>query len=479
MQKYRAFLLPLAFLFTSIPIASAQKAPASPIQPWQPNRNLFGKEPVPLYRHEADLDGDTVYTLGQLIDFAEDNNPSTHAAWARARVAASSLGIARSELYPTVIASAGGRTFLNPPLLYSSFYLQDIGAFETALNLDYTLVDFGARRDEINAAKARLLAANLNFNNEHLVLIQKVSAAYYRLLNATGLRKAAEVTLNDARTVENAVHDRKANGLATLPDLLEAEAARAKAEYELQSTLGNEKTAFGDLATVLTASPSKPFKVQELSNISIPDALDHSVEEEIEAAYQTRPDLLANIERVKASDAEIKLARSAYFPKLTFDGSKGWLRAWGQQEKNNGTYGKTFTYDAKLSLTWTVFDGFKRENRLSRAKAEHDAAIEEVREKEDTISDYVWADYANAQTALDQRKAATSLLNASNESYSAAVESYRDGVRNILDVLSAERDLANARAIDVTARTQVLQSFMNLAFRTGALLSEHPKGNHP
>ncbi|WP_263419048.1 TolC family protein [Terriglobus albidus] len=479
MQKYRAFLLPLAFLLTSIPIASAQKAPSSPVQPWQPTHSLFGKEPVPLYRHEAELDGDTVYTLGQLIDFAEDNNPSTHAAWATARAAASSLGIARSELYPTVIALAGGRTFLNPPLLYSSFYLQDIGAFETALNLDYTLVDFGARRDEINAAKARLLAANLNFNNEHLVLIQKVSAAYYRLLNAIGLRKAAEVTLNDARTVENAVRDRKANGLATLPDLLEAEAARAKAEYELQSMIGNEKTAFGDLATVLTASPVKPFKVQELSNISIPDALDHSVEDEIEAAYQTRPDLLANIEQVKASDAEIKLARSAYFPKLTFDGSKGWLRAWGKQEKNNGTYGKTFTYDAKLSLTWTVFDGFKRENRLSRAKAEHDAAIEEVREKEDAIADHVWADYANAQTALDQKKAAASLLNASNESYSAAVESYRDGVRNILDVLSAERDLANARAIDVTARTQVLQSFMNLAFRTGALLSEHPKGNHP
>jgi outer membrane protein TolC len=80
---------------------------------------------------------------------------------------------------------------------------------------------------------------------------------------------------------------------------------------------------------------------------------------------------------------------------------------------------------------------------------------------------------------LHQRRAATSLLVASSESYSAAVESYKDGVRNILDVLSAERDLAHARAVDVTARTQVLQTFMNLAFRTGDLLAQHPKGNHP
>jgi outer membrane protein TolC len=434
---------------------------------------------MPLYRHEATLSDDTSYSLGQLIDIAEENNPSTHAAWEHSRVAAASVGIARSELYPTILAAAAGRTFLNPPLLYQSFALQDIGAFETALTLNYTLVDFGARRDEINAAKARLLAANLTFNNEHLVLIQQVSAAYYKLLNTTGLREAAEVNLHDAQTVESAVRERKTNGLATLPDVLEARAATAKADYELQSTLGAEKTAFGDLATVLTASPVKPFKVQELQEIAIPDSMDQTVEDAIENAYHTRPDLMADIERVKVADAEIKYARSAYFPKLEFDGSKGWLRAWGQQEKYNGTYGKTFTYDAKLSLTWTVFDGFKRENRLAKAKAERASAEEEVREREDKISDHVWGDYADAETALEQRKAATSLLNASNESYSAAVESYKDGVRNILDVLSAERDLAHARAVDVTARTQVLQTFMSLAFRTGSLLTQHPKGNHP
>lgn len=472
-------LIPLGLLFLALPSAQAQRAPASYSTPWQPEHSLFGKQPTPLYRHEAALSDDQAYTLGQLIDIAEENNPATQAAWDRARIAAANLGIARSELYPTIIAAAAGRAFLNPPLLYNTFVLQDIGAFETALKLDYTLVDFGARRDEINAAKARLLASNLTFNNQHLILIQKVSAAYYTLLNAIGLREAAEVNLHDARVVEEAVRDRKANGLATLPDLLEARAAAAKADYELQSALGAEQTAFGDLATVMTATPTKPFKVQELRDLIIPDTLDQTVEEAIEGAYQTRPDLLADIERVKAADADVKYARSAYFPKLDFEGSKGWLRAWGQQEKYDGTYGKTYTYDAKLSLTWTVFDGFRRESRLARAKAERDAAEHEVREREDLIADHVWGDYANAVTALQERKAATSLLNASDESYSAAVESYKDGVRNILDVLSAERDLAHARAVDVTARTQVLQSFMNLAFRTGDLLTQHPKGNNP
>jgi outer membrane protein TolC len=117
-SKLRQILLFLLFISATFGAAEAQHSPALPDAPWQPPHSLFGNKPVPLYRHEAVLKESDAYTLGQLIDIAEENNPSTHAAWDRARVAASSLGIARSELYPTVLASAAGRTFLEPPLLY-------------------------------------------------------------------------------------------------------------------------------------------------------------------------------------------------------------------------------------------------------------------------------------------------------------------------------------------------------------------------
>lgn len=447
--------------------------------PWMPAHAPLRNDIAVVNSHEIALDGPGIYTLGQLIDIAESNNPATQAAWARAKSRAASVGIAKSELYPTILATSAGRTFLNPPLLYGSFVLQHIGLFEAALNLNYTLLDFGARRSEITAAQARLLAANLNFNNEHLLLIYQVTRAYYNLLNTTGLREAAEINLKEATALQNAAEDRKQNGLATLPDVLEARAATANANYKLQNAIGAEQSAFGDLATVLTATPTKMFRVQELDDLQIPEALDQSVEDAINTAFQQRPDLLAQVAEVRASEAEVKHARTAYFPKIEFDGEKGWLRAWGQQDGYAGTYGKTYTYDARLSMRWTVFDGLKRESRLARAKADRAAAESEVRESEDTIADHIWSDYANAVTALQQRKAAASLLQATSESYSAAIESYKDGVRNILDVLSAERELARARAVDVTARTQVLQSFTSLAFRTGDLLRSHPKGANP
>jgi outer membrane protein len=459
--------------------AWAQKAPAAPNVPWLPDRHSLERDMIAVAPHEASIDSDHVYSLGELIDIAESNSPTTQAAWNRAKVNAASVGIAKSELYPTIIAATSGKTFLNPQLFGPTFVLQDWGIFDAEIRLSYTLVDFGARRTEITAAQARLVATNLSFNDEHLILIRQVSTAYFSLLRARGLREAAVVSLNDAQTTESAAQERRKNGLATVPEVLEAKAATAKAAYDLQSAIGAERVEIGNLVRAITANPLKPLKVESLDQLRIPDKLDQSIEDAINTAFKDRPDLQADEARVRAAQAEVKHAHAAYYPSLTFDGSKGWIRGFGEQYGSSADYAKTYTYDATFGLKWTVFDGFRREKSISQAKAEEKVATEEVRDRQDEITNQVWNDYANAATALEQRQAATALLSASSESYSAALESYKDGVRNFLDVLAAEDALAQARAIDVTARTQVLQSFTDLDFRTGDLLANHPRGKNP
>ena len=449
------------------------------MRPGSPTTRVLHRYESPVPPHEASIDAEHVYGLGELIDIAESNNPTTQAAWNRAKATAASVGIAKSELYPTIIATVAGRNYLNPLLLYQSFTKQDLGVFDAGVHLAYTLVDFGARRTEITAAQARLVAANLSFNSEHLILIQQVSEAYFNLLKARGLREAAEVSLNDAKTTETAAQERRNNGLATVPEVLEAKAATAKAAYDLQSAIGAEKVEIGNLARAIATSPLNPLKVEPLDQLRIPDKLDQSVEDAINTAFKDRPDLQADQARVSAAKAEVKHAQASYYPSLTFDGSKGWIRAFGEQHGYPGVYAQTHTYDATLGLRWTVFDGLRRENSISQAKAEEKAATDEVHDRQDEIKTQVWNDYTSAETALQQRQASAALLSASSESYSAALESYKDGVRNFLDVLAAENALAQARAIDVTARTQVLQAFTDLDFGTGELLANHPRGNNP
>jgi outer membrane protein len=459
--------------------AWGQKAPITPNEPWLPDHQTLERHTIAVPPHEVQIDGEHVYNLGELIDIAESNSPTTQAAWNRAKMNAASVGIAKSELYPTIIATVSGTTYLNPQLFYQTFVLQDWAIFDMEVHLAYTLVDFGTRRTEISAAQARLVAANLSFNNEHLDLIRQVSQAYFSLLRARGLREAAAVSLNDARTTETAAQERRKNGLATVPEVLEAKAATAKAAYDLQSAIGAEQVEIGNLARAITANPVKPLKVEPLDQLRIPDKLDQSVEDAINTAFKDRPDLQADQARVSAAQAELKHAHTSYYPSLTFEGSKGWIRGFGEQYGYPGTYAHTPTYAATLGLKWTVFDGLRREERIAEAKAEEKVATEEIRDRQDEITNQVWSDYSNAAIALQQREAATALLTASEESYSAALESYKDGVRNFLDVLAAEDALAQARAIDVTARTQVLQTFSDLEFRTGDLLANHPKGKNP
>jgi outer membrane protein TolC len=190
------------------------------------------------------VETDKVYALADLIDFAETHNPETRVAWENARAQAAQLGIARSELYPTLAAAALAGVDRSEAGLGSRFYRLTIPDFQVSLELSYTIFDFGARR-RIDAEKARLLASNFGFNDVHRQLIYDVSEAYYWLLNAAGQEKAAGANLVNAQTVQHAAEERLENGLATLPDVLEARSATAQAQYDLQAVLGAGRIAPG------------------------------------------------------------------------------------------------------------------------------------------------------------------------------------------------------------------------------------------
>ena len=66
---------------------------------------------------------------------------------------------------------------------------------------------------------------------------------------------------------------------------------------------------------------------------------------------------------MRDAHAEVRHAYSWYYPSISFEGSKGSLRAFGEQRGYPGLYGKTDTYDARIGLRWTVFDGLLREPR--------------------------------------------------------------------------------------------------------------------
>jgi outer membrane protein TolC len=180
---------------------------------------------------------------------------------------------------------------------------------------------------------------------------------------------------------------------------------------------------------------------------------------------------MSRIQNLRAAESEVKLAKRDYLPSLKIGGVAGLAKTYGEQNQLPGVYSKNQElWNAKLSLTWNLFDGFARESRLARAKADESQAAAELKVLQDRVENQVWAAYSTARTALRQQKAAAALLAASTESYNAAIQSYSYGVRNQIDVVSAQRALAVARTADVNARTQLLIGVADLAFETGNLL---------
>lgn len=472
MTKTGLFLATICFALAACARGiCAQSAPPVPSAVWHP-RGEQGLERGLAARPEAkyDVDSGKTYTLAELIDLAEQHNPETRVAWEAAKARADSLGIARSALYPTMSAVALAVSLRQATLLGQYFHRQTEGVFEPVLHVEYLVFDLGGRSGAIDAAKANLLAADLNFNDTHRKIIFQVASAYYRLLNAEGQRQAAEVSLENAKAVEDDATARLANGLATRPDQMEATAARAQSDYDLQAAIGAVDIARGDLATAMGLPPGTAFKIQSIDELQMPTALADSVDDEMARAFKQRPELLEQMARIRAADASIRQARSTYFPSLSFSGDGGLARAYGQQDLIPGSYAQGEVWTAELQLKWTLFDGAHREYQIAQAQAEKKAAQAGIDALRDQISDEVWAAYSNMRTALRQQQAAAALLTASDQSYQAAHESYGYGVRNLLDVVSAQKALAQARSEDILARTQLLLQVTNLAFRTGDLI---------
>jgi outer membrane protein TolC len=467
------------FVATALACAAAQSAPSTPDHPWtsayeQQIQTQNQSIPAPKFT----LDPNKAYSLPELVDLAEQHNPETRLAWERAKAQAGALGIARSELYPVLGALAAGEVSRFALLINTNFLRQTVSTSELGFQLNYTILDFG-RSARIASASAQLLATDFGFNDAHRRIIFQVEQAYYRVLSTAAQLQAAEANLANAQAVQSAAQDRLANGLATRPDVLEAQSATAQAQFDLQSAVGAQEIARGDLAAALGTSASVAVKVEPITTLTTPETIEDSVEQLITRALQQRPDLLQQVADLRAREAAVKEARSAYYPTLKVGVIAGQQFLYGFQEQIPATQTGLFDGTAAATLNWTILDGGARRSNLVQAQANSRAASAQIDLTRNQIADEVWRSYSNVKTAFRQREAATSLLQSAEESYNAALEAYNYGVRNLLDVTNAQRVLAQARTADITARTQVLTTLADLAYRTGDLLSTNAKAGKP
>jgi outer membrane protein len=421
------------------------------------------------------LDPAHPYTLAELIDIAEHNNPRTRIVWERAKQKADELGIAKSAYYPVLagVAAFSDERIISPfpkPLAPRGYTMVEVPAVVPEVTLDYLIFDFGKREAKVDAATAEKLAAGANFIQTNQQVAFAVASAYYKLLTQQERLDAAQQTLKTAQTTQDAAEAQLLNGRSTLPDVLNARAETSQAVFDLESADGDEKIARVTLTEELGVEPSPNITIAGQNDAPLPDALTLPIDALIERAMAERPDLMAQVAEIRAADDAIRSAKSEYLPKVVLSANAAQTSIWPTVDYGQLGNVSEPTWSAALAVEWRLFDGGARKNEVAAAQSQKRAAQDELREKRDQSVREVWTAYIAFRTALRKQQAAVALLDSANSSYSASLEAYKYGVKNLIDVVTAEKQLALARYSGVSARSQLFLEAVDLEFSTGNLL---------
>lgn len=243
----------------------------------------------------ATLDPARRYTLAELVDIAEHNNPRTRVAWELAKQKADQLGVARSAYYPILaaLASFSDQRILEPfpkPLSPVGYSLFELPTLQPEVEIEYTIFDFGRRAAKVDAATAEKLASGANFIQINQEVAFRVSVAYYNLLTAQERLQAAQETLKTDQTTQDASEAQLNNGRATLPDVLNARAETAQSQFDLEAADGDEKIARVTLTEAIGVEPSPNIAIDGQENVPLPGSLAMSIDALIDRALAGRPE---------------------------------------------------------------------------------------------------------------------------------------------------------------------------------------------
>jgi len=410
-------------------------APASPDTPWQFEGSKeapapLATAPVAAKRFAvpentavqlpspADINPDHVYSLVELIDIAQRRNPSTRVAWEQARQAAINVGIARAAYLPALAASAvvGWEHVVFPfpsnlvPQGFITFNAQEV---YPQLTVKYLLLDFGGRAAAVEAAGQLLIAGNVAFTAAHQQLIFNVARAYFTLDGADAAVRAARQTLADAQVVQQSAEALLARGLDTIVDVQLARRATAQAQYDLAQANTAQHDAIYTLLAAMDLPPTTKLRVAGASERPLPPRTARAVDDVLSGALRQRPDLLAEVAKLRASDAEIAAARSALFPKVSLSANvQGNI---GRLSVDNSPYLPVAKPQgaALLNFEWPLYEGGLLQNKLGLAQSKHDEAAAALKKRTDQALREVALAYDQVDTGLQQYDAAIALQTAS------------------------------------------------------------------
>jgi len=390
--------------------------------------------------------------LQELIRIALKENYDLQLATERITAARAQVTITRSNLFPQVQGNAnfsGGKDASTQ----SKFNLLGLTA-DAAFQLDL----FGRLRRATEAARAQLLATEDAQQTVMLTLVSDVASDYFQLLD---LDLQLRITQDTVKTQQESVKLtglRLDHGVATKLDVLQAQQVLDTANAQipdLERQIGQEEDA---ISILLGHYPESVRRGRPLAEQPLPPEVPPGMPSTL---LERRPDIRQVEQNLIAANAEIGVARAAFFPQISLTGSGG------------GAFGRSSLFSSLMSSQtgiWSygaqvnqpIFTGGALRGNLRLAESQHRQELIAYKQ----VIQLAFRDVSDAligyQKLHQVRVAQETTVKDLQDTVDTSLVRYRGGITTYLEVLDGQRSLFNAELALAQARGSEYQSLVQL-----------------
>ena len=378
-----------------------------------------------------------IYGDAQLDDLQKKliaNNPDLAAALASYNQARAFSDQVRSGLFPTITGSADverDRQSDNKPLrgpisASPSYYSSNTVGAEATYELDL----WGRVRNEVASGNALAQAAAADLENARLSLIAELVDDYIQLRGFDRDSAILDDTVKAYRRALDLTKQRHDGGIAPGLDVARAQTQLDVARSQFAQTLAQRALMEHAIAALVGESASQfsiAVQTDEIKLPQVPTGIPSTL-------LQRRPDVAAAQRRMESSNADVGVARAAFFPSITLNAGGGYQSTqfpnWLQAPNSFWAIGP--------SALLTIFDAGKRNAQVTQARAALDEASAKYRSVALSAFQQVEDNLALLDHYHDASEAEKSAVAAAQRSLDFSMDRYREGAVNYLDVVTSQ-----------------------------------------
>jgi NodT family efflux transporter outer membrane factor (OMF) lipoprotein len=380
--------------------------------------------------------------LEEKIDVSNQNLKSAQAQFLQARAA---VRISRSFLFPTVTANpeiSRNHFSQNRPLAISTTQSAYADYQVPGLDATYELDVWGRVRRTVEQSRSQAQASAADLASVSLSLHAELAMDYFQLRGLDAQIQLLTSTVEAFQKALELTQSRFNGGLASGVDVAQARTQLETARGQLIDQ-GVQRAAFEHALAVLIGQPPSTFVLAALPLDVPPPAIPPGLPSDL---LERRPDVSAAERRMQAANAQIGIARAAYFPLITLTGQGGF------ESIAAGTLfqGPSGLWAVGGTALETLFDAGRRRGTSEQAKAAYDQSIDNYRQTVLTAFEEVEDNLAALRILQDEAQTEDVAVGAAKHSLELSITRYKGGVANYLEVTTAQ----NAALTDeVTALT--------------------------